>query len=198
MSILVNMAVQMPYSTRTLTSPVRTTMLTEIRFSLRQFNTKDLESVIEINRTCLPENYASFFFLDTYRSCPTAFVVAEVGTRVVGYIMCRIEHGFSDIRRLRFVRKGHIISVAVLPDYRRAGIASELVKQALAALREMNGDECYLEVRATNENALRLYEKLGFTLAKRAPHYYADGAEALVMVIPLKKETFAFSESADS
>lgn len=165
---------------------------------MRQFNTKDLESVIEINRTCLPENYASFFFLDTYRSCPTAFVVAEVGTRVVGYIMCRIEHGFSDIRRLRFVRKGHIISVAVLPDYRRAGIASELVKQAVAAVREMNGDECYLEVRATNESALRLYEKLGFTLAKRAPHYYADGAEALVMVIPLKKETFAASESADS
>jgi ribosomal-protein-alanine N-acetyltransferase len=170
-------------------------MLTETKFSLRQFNTKDLESVIEINRTCLPENYASFFFLDTFRSCPTAFIVAEVGTRIVGYIMCRSEHGFSDIRRLKFVRKGHIISVAVLPDYRRAGIASELVNQALAALREMNADECYLEVRGTNETALRLYEKLKFSLARRTPHYYADGAEALVMVIPLQKEAFASSES---
>lgn len=188
----------MPYSTRTLTSGVRTAMLTETKFSLRQFSAKDLESVIEINKTCLPENYATFFFMDTYRSCPTAFIVAEVDSRVVGYIMCRIEHGFSDIRRLKFVRKGHIISVAVMPDHRRAGIASELVKQALRALREMNADECYLEVRTTNETGLRLYEKLEFTLARRVPHYYADGAEALVMVIPLKKEMFASSESANT
>jgi len=155
---------------------------------LRQFNPNDLDSVIEINRTCLPENYAGFFFIDTYRSCPTAFIVAEVGARLVGYIMCRIEHGFSDIRRLKFVRKGHIISVAVIPDYRRAGIASELVKQALGALRELNAEECYLEVRTSNDTAQRLYEKLGFAAGRRVPHYYADGAEALAMVIPLRKE----------
>ncbi len=161
-------------------------MLTEIKFSLRQFNTKDLESVTEINRTCLPENYASFFFLDTYQNCPNAFRVAEVGGRIVGYIMCRIEHGFSDIKRLKFTRKGHIISVAVLPEFRRDGIASELVKRALDALREMKADECYLEVRATNDTAIKLYEKLGFSLTRKVPHYYADGAEALVMVIPLE------------
>ncbi len=161
-------------------------MLTE-KFSLRQFNMNDLEAVTEINRTCLPENYAAFFFLDTFRSCPTAFIVAEVGGRMVGYIMCRIEHGFSDIRRLKFLRKGHIISVAVLPDYRRAGIASELVREALTALRELDADECYLEVRTTNEIAQKLYEKLGFSAARRVPHYYADGAQALVMVLPLNK-----------
>jgi ribosomal-protein-alanine N-acetyltransferase len=99
--------------------------------------------------------------------------------------MCRIEHGFSDIKRLRFIRKGHIISIAVLPAYRRARIGSELVKKALEALREMNADECYLEVRTTNEIARSLYEKLGFSLARSVPHYYADGSEALVMVIPL-------------
>jgi ribosomal-protein-alanine N-acetyltransferase len=162
-------------------------MLTE-KLSLRQFTVNDLESVIEINRTCLPENYAAFFFMDTYRSCPTAFIVAEAGARIVGYIMCRIEHGFSDIRRLKFVRKGHIISVAVMPDYRRGRVASELVNQALRALRELNAEECYLEVRTTNEIAQRLYEKLGFSPARRVPHYYADGAEALVMVLPLKKD----------
>jgi ribosomal-protein-alanine N-acetyltransferase len=162
-------------------------MLTETKISLRQFNTKDLESVIEINRACLPENYASFFFIDTYQNCPSAFRVAEVGTRIAGYIMCRIEHGFSDIKRLKFVRKGHIISVAVLPEFRRGGIASELVKQALNALQEMKADECYLEVRATNDTAFKLYEKLGFSLERKVSHYYADGAEALVMVIPLEE-----------
>ena len=161
-------------------------MLTEMKFSLRQFDVKDIESVIEINRTCLPENYASFFFIDTSQNCPTAFRVAEVGTRAVGYIMCRVEHGFSDVKRVKFVRKGHIISIAVLPEFRRAGIASELVKQALSALREMKAEECYLEVRAVNESAIKLYERLGFSLARQVSHYYADGAEALVMVVPIE------------
>jgi ribosomal-protein-alanine N-acetyltransferase len=61
----------------------------------------------------------------------------------------------------------------------------ELVKQALNALQEIKADECYLEVRETNGTAIKLYEKLGFSLARKVPHYYADGAEALVMVIPL-------------
>ncbi len=175
----------MPYSVHASTCGARIAMLTETKFSLRQFDMKDLESVIEINRTCLPENYASFFFMDTFQNCPSAFRVAQVGTQTVGYIMCRIEHGFSDIKRLKFVRKGHIISIAVIPEYRRASIASELVKQALNALQEMKADECYLEVREANETAIKLYEKLKFSLARRVPHYYADGAEALVMVVTL-------------
>jgi ribosomal-protein-alanine N-acetyltransferase len=178
----------MPYSIHATTCGAEIAMLTETKFSLRQFNTKDLESVIEINRTCLPENYASFFFIDTFQNCPNAFRVAEVGTQMVGYIMCRVEHGFSDVKRLKFVRKGHIISIAVMPEFRRAGVASELVKQALNALQEMKADECYLEVRETNETAIKLYEKLGFSLARRVPHYYADGAEALVMVAPLEAD----------
>ncbi len=176
----------MPYSIHAFTFGVRIAMLTETKFSLREFTTKDLESVTEINRICLPENYASFFFMDTHQNCPSAFRIAEVGTRIAGYIMCRVEHGFSDIKRLKFVRKGHIISVAVLPEFRRARIASELVKQALDALRGMKAEECYLEVRETNETAIKLYEKLGFSLARKVAHYYADGAEALVMVIPLE------------
>ncbi len=163
---------------------------------MRLFNTEDLDSVIEINKNCLPENYASFFFIDTYRSCPTAFLVAEVPNRIVGYIMCRMEHGFSDIKRLKFVRKGHIISVAVLPEYRRIGIASDLVRRALSALREMNAEECYLEVRTINEAGLALYGKLGFSLAKNVPHYYADGADALVMVIPIDEDHPASKEPA--
>jgi ribosomal-protein-alanine N-acetyltransferase len=187
----------MPYSTDAITCGARIAMLTETKVSLRQFNTKDLESVIEINRTCLPENYASFFFIDTFQNCPSAFRVAEVGTQIVGYIMCRVEHGFSDIKRLKFVRKGHIISIAVMPEFRRAGVASELVKQALNALHDMKVDECYLEVRDTNETAIKLYEKLGFSLARRVPHYYADGAEALVMVAPLEANA-RYSQNAQA
>lgn len=161
-------------------------MLTEGQFDLRKFAPEDLQSVVEINRICLPENYASFFFLETYNSCPDAFLVAEVGRRVAGYIMCRIEHGFSEIKRFRFSKKGHIISVAVLPDFRRLGMATALVERSCEALAWNGTEECYLEVRTSNEQAVALYRKLKFDIVRKIPRYYFDGSEAFVMAKDLQ------------
>ena len=44
---------------------------------LRLFNEKDLDEVVEINRTCLPENYVPYFFMEIYYKCPEGFWVAE-------------------------------------------------------------------------------------------------------------------------
>ncbi|HKM50515.1 MAG TPA: ribosomal-protein-alanine N-acetyltransferase RimI, partial [Candidatus Bathyarchaeia archaeon] len=54
-------------------------------YSLRIFGPSDLESVVNINRVCLPENYASYFFLDTFNNLPQTFIVVESEGRVVGY-----------------------------------------------------------------------------------------------------------------
>lgn len=156
-------------------------MLIQKNYTLRQFTPADLESVININRVCLPENYASYFFIDTYNTLPDTFLVAEYQGRVVGYIMCRLEHGFSDLKKLRFAKKGHVISVAVMPDYRRLGIAYSLVESALAAFAALRADECYLEVRINNDPAIELYKKMGFIIARTIPRYYFDSADAYVM-----------------
>jgi ribosomal-protein-alanine N-acetyltransferase len=149
--------------------------------TLRRFTPADLDAVININRVCLPENYASHFFLDTFNSLPESFIVAESQGNIVGYIMCRIEHGFSDLRKLRFAKKGHIISVAVMPDFRRRSIGSALVQDALSALSTLHVDECYLEVRTSNAFAISLYKKLRFDIARTIPRYYYDGSDAYVM-----------------
>lgn len=100
---------------------------------------------------------------------------------VVGYIMCRIEHGFSNLRRLRFAKKGHIISVAVMPEHRNQGIGHSLVEQALGSLARLSTDECYLEVRVSNDLAINLYKKMGFEITRTVPRYYYDGSDAHVM-----------------
>jgi ribosomal-protein-alanine N-acetyltransferase len=156
-------------------------LLIEKNYALRRFNPGDLETVISINRVCLPENYAPYFFMDTFNTLPETFIVAEFQGHVVGYIMCRVEHGFSDLRKLRFAKKGHIVSVAVMPDYRRQGIGYSLVEQAISALSLLNVDECYLEVRVTNYAAVNLYQKMGFEIARTVPRYYFDGSDAHVM-----------------
>jgi ribosomal-protein-alanine N-acetyltransferase len=95
--------------------------------------------------------------------------------------MCRMEHGFSDLRRLRFSKKGHIISVAVMPDYRNQGIGYSLVEKALTALMGLQADECYLEVRLNNDPAINLYRKMGFEITRTVPRYYYDSSDAYVM-----------------
>lgn len=156
-------------------------MLLQNDYSLRVFTPPDIESVVNINRVCLPENYAPYFFLDTFNSSPQTFIVAESEGNIVGYIMCRIEHGFSDVRKLHFAKKGHVISVAVMPEFRRRSIGSGLVERALSALSSLSADECFLEVRITNDPAIELYRKLGFEITRTIPRYYYDGSDAHVM-----------------
>ena len=160
-------------------------MLIQRNYALRNFSSSDLEAVININRVCLPENYAPYFFIDTHNSFPEAFLVAESSAQVVGYTMSRLEHGFSDLKKLRFTKKGHIISVAVIPEYRNIGIGHSLVDRALSALAQLHVDECYLEVRITNGPAINLYKKMGFEIIRTIPHYYFDGSDAHVMSKPL-------------
>jgi len=160
-------------------------LLIQKNYTLRRFSPADLDAVIDINRICLPENYAPYFFLDAYNSLPETFLVAEIQGRVVGYIMCRLEHGFSDFKRLRFAKKGHIISVAVLPEFRQMGIGYSLVEDVLSALAAMHADECYLEVRMNNDPAIKLYRRMGFEVIRTIPRYYFDGSDAYLMSRPI-------------
>ena len=148
---------------------------------LRPFQGADLDQVMHINFTCLPENYTPQFFLDLYNSFPNAFLVAAVRDKIAGYIMCRIEVGFPETGGIGIVKKGHIVSLAVLPECRRMGVGEALTLKAMDAMSDYGAKECFLEVRVSNLPATNLYEKLGFRTAKKCSGYYSDGESALVM-----------------
>jgi len=154
----------------------------EQMFQVREASLDDLPQVMMINRLCLPENYTYFFFESILRNYPRTFLIAEVNGKIAGYIMCRVERGFSKFDRLSLKKLGHVISIAVLPEYRRKGIAKTLLSNALKAMKEHYGcEEAYLEVRISNSPALALYQKLGFTIVKVSRRYYIDGEDAYVM-----------------
>ena len=150
-------------------------------FELRKFAMDDLEAVTNINRICLPENYTDFFFVDLYRRFPETFIVAEENGKVIGYIMCRIEVGMSNFGLSGLIKKGHIVSVAVMPDNRHKGVGQALINTATEGMRLYNAKQCYLEVRITNESAISVYKKLGFEITRTIRSYYADGENAYVM-----------------
>jgi ribosomal-protein-alanine N-acetyltransferase len=150
-------------------------------YRLRKFAVEDLESVTRINEACLPENYTDIFFIDLYRRYPETFIVAEESGRAVGYIMCRIEIGLSSLGLSGIMKKGHVVSIAVMPEHRRRGVAEALMTMAMEGMRQYNAKQCYLEVRVTNEAGVGLYRKLGFEISRTVRGYYADGEDAFVM-----------------
>jgi ribosomal-protein-alanine N-acetyltransferase len=155
-------------------------------YIIRRATFQDLPKVIRINWVTLPEHYADFFFEDLLRRVPEAFLVAELEGEVVGYIMCRVEMGFSNLSRFSITRKGHIISVAVLESHRRRGLGRALVEEALAGLKSRGCSEAYLEVRVSNTPAITLYQHLGFAIVNRLEGYYRDGEAAYLMAKPLE------------
>ena len=150
-------------------------------FTLRRFKSSDLERVMYINRVCLPENYSEFFFMDLYQRFPETFIVAEEDGEVVGYVMCRIETGVPNFKLLGITRKGHVISIAVLPKHQREGIGYELMQESMRSMVNYKAKECYLEVRESNVPAVNLYKKMGFEITRTIRGYYADGENAYVM-----------------
>lgn len=150
-------------------------------YQLRRFTINDLGSVTRINQICLPENYTDFFFLDLYRRFSETFIVAEENREVVGYIMCRIEVGLSNLGLSGLLKKGHVVSVAVMPEHRRKGLGGALVTKAMEGMRAYGAKQCYLEVRVSNEEAVGLYKKLGLEVTRTIRGYYADGEDAYVM-----------------
>jgi len=150
---------------------------------LRRCELGDIIPVMEINLRTLPEHYSDYFYESLLEELPEAFIVAEISGKIVGYIMCKMEHGFSNFKKLGFVKKGHVVSIAVMNEYRSKGFGSAQVNESIKGVKIRQCSELYLEVRCSNNDAVRLYEKLGFSITQRLKAYYRDGEDAYVMAV---------------
>ena len=147
---------------------------------IRIFTREDLANVIRVNETCLPENYPPSYYLSIYSQFPKSFLVAIDGDKIIGYIMCKVHSGLSSYR-FRWVKKGHIVSIAVSEPYRGQNTGERLLKQALTATtHDYGADEYMLEVRVSNR-AVNFYKRLGFIIEKRLKGYYSDGEDGYLM-----------------
>ena len=142
------------------------------RFKVRAAEVSDLPSICEVERVSFVNDAYPSFLLERLILCcnSTFFVLTDQEGRVVGYCVSRNERS-----------KAHLISLAVLPAYRGAGIASLLVRELLTSLRKCDVNEVRLEVRIDNDPAIQLYQRLGFTKGSVIQGYYSDGSAAYRM-----------------
>lgn len=81
--------------------------------------------------------------------------------------------------------QAEVVDLATLPRARRQGHARKLMQQVIETARAAPGTHVWLEVRRGNHPAVRLYETLGFGVSRTRRGYYADGEDALEMVLEL-------------
>ena len=144
---------------------------------IRQAIPEDLIQMQNSNLWCLPENYALKYYFYHALSWPQLLHVAENHKgQIVGYVLAKMEEDAVPAH-------GHITSLAVLRTHRKCGLATKLMLQAHARMKEAFGSHyCSLHVRYTNTAAFHLYSKtLGYVIDEVEKGYYADGEDAYSM-----------------
>lgn len=96
--------------------------------------------------------------------------VVCVGAQPAGFVMLRCVAGEAEI-----------LTLCVLPDYRRQGLAAQLVAWSLAQSMEQKANMVFLEVSVANPAAQALYVQAGFEQKGLRRGYYPDGSDALVL-----------------
>jgi [ribosomal protein S18]-alanine N-acetyltransferase len=80
------------------------------------------------------------------------------------------------------LEEAHVTLLGIHPKYQRQGLGKLLLEALLDKARSLGLERATLEVRASNQGAISLYEKFGFKLAGRRSHYYPDNDEdALIL-----------------
>ena len=111
--------------------------------------------------------------LDALKLTHTVFLVAEEKGRVAGYIGMYLS-----------LEEAEITNVAVAPEFRRRGIGAALLTEIKREAAERGVTSLVLEVRVSNQNAIRLYEKHGFVLCGVRKGFYEQPREdALLMLL---------------
>ena len=129
------------------------------------------EALAKLDKICFTVPWSKALFDGEVQNSKAYYLVATDAGEPVGY--CGIQTVLDE---------GDITNIAVLPDYRKSGIASTLLEGIIDYALSKDITFITLEVRESNINAIRLYEKFGFELAGKRKNYYPDNRETALLM----------------
>lgn len=134
-------------------------------FVLRQAGAEDLHALAFLEAQCFTapwsESLLESELSDTVGVSKYCLVALDEDRMVAGYLCARTILDTADLLR-----------IAVRPDLRRRGLAKALMREWLAFCRSGKVSTVFLEVRASNQKAIALYQKTGFTQQTVLKDYY--------------------------
>jgi ribosomal-protein-alanine acetyltransferase len=136
--------------------------------TIEHATTRQLDRLYEIEKECFQKEAFTkrqiAYLLSAYNSVS---LVAKVNSEIIGFII-------SVVILERNALVGHILTLEVLPQHRRKGIAQQLLQEIDKILKEKGVKACRLEVRENNLAALKLYQKLGYLKVAKLKDYYGN------------------------
>lgn len=146
----------------------------EKNIEIRNFQATDLQRVVRIERESFRSPWPEILFRRRSEMDPDGFSVASCESKVVGYVIGRIE-----IKK--GLELGHLMNLAVDEKYRRQGIGSLLLKEIEDYFKREGARGIWLETREGNRAAEDFYSKHGYEQIDIQEGYYSDGTDALIM-----------------
>ena len=132
----------------------------------RPMTEADLDRVVQIENAAFSHPWSRNLFADGLKSydCWLLFDGDE-----------QIGHGMIQI----ILDEAHLLNITVRPQSQGRGLGLQLLEHLMQRARQLGAGECFLEVRASNQSAYRLYERYGFNEVGRRRDYYpaAGGRE---------------------
>ena len=137
---------------------------------IRKMTESDIPEVARIEKMIFADPWSEKVYRETLKLPETGYVVAtdvsDDGEEIIGA---------AGVRNI--VGTGEITNVMILPGYRGRGIAKMMLTELLETGRQLGACDFTLEVRVSNEPAIRLYESLGFESEGVRPGFYRNPTE---------------------
>ncbi|MFM9873624.1 MAG: ribosomal protein S18-alanine N-acetyltransferase [Fimbriimonadaceae bacterium] len=132
---------------------------------------RHIARVVEIEKASQSCPWSEQSFRNELSQDHGIFIIGELGTDLIGFAGEWI-----------MIDEAHIITVAIAESYRRQGYAEKLITELLLRAVSKGATCATLEVRASNQAAIELYEKMGFASTGKRKNYYPDNKEDAVIM----------------
>jgi ribosomal-protein-alanine N-acetyltransferase len=144
-----------------------------VDFAIRDYRAADFDRLWEIDQLCFPPgiSYTQMDLMGFITRRKAITLVAEFPA--AGDLDGNIA-GFAVSQPARTI--GRILTLDIVPQARRYGLATRLMRQCEHRLRSSGCEHVYLETAVNNEPALLLYRKLGYEILRTLPLYYPTHA----------------------
>ena len=142
-----------------------------MEFDIVKMTEEHISALAELEKICFSTPWSENSLREELDNRTAHFLVALCGGRTAGYIGTFV-----------VCESCYVSNVAVFPHFRRQGAAKALIERACADAKQLGAESISLEVRPSNEPAVRLYASMGFEeIGLRKNFYRSPTEDALIM-----------------
>jgi len=155
--------------------------------TLRLYQPADFETLYAIDQVCYAPGIAysrrelRWYLRQPGAACLVACLESEIAGFIIGHVAAS--------RAAPPERRGHIVTLDVLAQYRRRGIGRALVRETERRWREEGVALVELETATDNQPAIAFWQNCGYRIAAVIPRYYLDRTDAFYMLKSFTSET---------